>query len=90
MVKLTLLLITLIFLIPYKTAACEQIKIAIIDTGLDLSDPRFAGHICNKGHRNFILDNDNTEDNNGHGTHIAGLIRSNAGEGNYCFLIYKF
>lgn len=66
----------------------STLKIAIIDTGLDLNDPRFSGHICRSGHMSF-LDN-SVIDKHGHGTHVAGLIQEYAGPGNYCFLIYKF
>lgn len=70
--------------------AHSQIKIAIIDTGLDITDQRFAGHICKEGHYNFVSDTSNTKDFHGHGTHVAGLIEKYAGKGNYCFLIYKY
>lgn len=68
---------------------CPQIKIAIVDTGLDLTDPRFKNHICETGHKNFIKDQ-TLDDIHGHGTHVAGLIQKYAGRGNYCFLIYKY
>lgn len=66
------------------------LKVAIIDTGLDLTDIRFAGHICEKGHFNFVDNSDKVDDLHGHGTHVAGLIEKYAGEGNYCFLVYKY
>lgn len=65
----------------------KTIKIAIIDTGLNLNDVRFKDHLCEKGHKSFVGP---MEDNHGHGTHIAGIIQKEAGEGDYCFLIYKY
>jgi subtilisin family serine protease len=68
---------------------CKQVRIAIIDTGLDLSDLRFKSHICKSGHKNFV-DNESINDTNGHGTFVAGLIKQNTEYSNYCFLIYKY
>jgi major intracellular serine protease len=66
----------------------SKIKVAIVDTGLDLNDKRFEGHICATGHKNFSIDY-SINDFMGHGTHVAGLIRKFAGEGEWCLLIYK-
>lgn len=67
----------------------EPLKIAIVDTGLNLFDPRFKGHICPGGHKDFT--NTGLNDFIGHGTFVAGLIQKYAGKTNdYCFLIYKY
>ena len=63
-------------------------RVAIIDTGLDLSDPRFQDYLCAEGHKDFTKVG--LKDTNGHGTHIAGLIKRTAGPGNYCFIIVKY
>lgn len=63
-------------------------RIAVIDTGLDLSDPRFKDSLCATGHKD--LTGSGMKDTNGHGTHIAGLIRNTAGPGNYCLIIVKY
>lgn len=68
---------------------CGQIKIAIVDTGLNLRDPRFKYHLCENGHKNFVKE-ESIDDINGHGTHIAGIIQQYAGNANYCILIYKY
>ena len=89
--KLILLIALLVF--PSTSYAdhpqCGQIKIAIVDTGLDLKDPRFSGRLCQTGHRNFV-EGEGLEDRHGHGTHVAGLVEKYAGSADYCMLIYKY
>lgn len=71
-------------------AGSFPIKVAVIDTGLDLSDPRFTKYLCESGHMSFVR-NESVTDTEGHGTHIAGLIKQYAGEsGGYCLLILKY
>lgn len=66
------------------------IRVGIVDTGLDLSDPRFSKSLCKYGHRDFT--GMGIEDKIGHGTHIASIIQRNlAGlEGQYCFVIINY
>ncbi|WP_421616784.1 S8 family peptidase [Brevibacillus sp. TJ4] len=50
----------------------NDVVVAVIDTGLDLSHPEFAGKVI-EGYN--VLDGSNRpEDDNGHGTHVAGVI----------------
>lgn len=49
-------------------------SVAIIDTGLDYTNPAFQGRYL--GGWNFVGNNDNPMDDNGHGTHVAGIIGS--------------
>ena len=49
-------------------------SVAIIDTGIDYNNPAFAGRYL--GGWNFVDNNSNTMDYNGHGTHVAGIIGS--------------
>ena len=83
----------LLFLALYSLNAVggchKQTRIAIIDTGLDLQDPRFQNHLCKTGHKNFLPD-EGRWDINGHGTHVAGLIKQYAGDADYCILVYRF
>jgi subtilisin family serine protease len=66
-----------------------MIRIAVVDTGLDLTDARFKGHLCAYGHKDFT--GEGLDDTNGHGTHIAGLIQKYAGiSGKYCMVIIKY
>jgi subtilisin family serine protease len=82
--------IALFFLLLSPALASEHktLKVAVVDTGLDLKDDRFQGFICPTGHKDFT--GEGLKDINGHGTHVTGLIEKNAGIGNYCFLIYKY
>jgi subtilisin family serine protease len=48
------------------------IKVAVMDTGIDLDHPDLAGNI--KGNVNLINARKNGNDDNGHGTHVAGII----------------
>jgi thermitase len=48
--------------------------ISEIDTGVDCNHRELVG-TCKKGW-NFIANNDNTFDDNGHGTHVGGIIAS--------------
>jgi subtilisin family serine protease len=71
-----------------KTFRPRQLRIAVIDTGLNLTDPRFQDHLCKTGHKDFT--GEGIKDLVDHGTHVVGIIQQNAGNANYCLLIYKF
>lgn len=48
------------------------IKVAILDTGIDLEHPDLQDNI--KGNINMIKPFKNGQDDNGHGTHVAGIV----------------
>jgi len=52
---------------------CTSVTVAIIDTGADYNHPDLAGNIGSGGH-DFVDNDDNPMDPNGHGTHVAGTI----------------
>ncbi len=56
------------------TKGKEQIEIAIIDTGVDLDHPELSKRIV-PGY-NVINEKREPDDDNGHGTHVAGIIAS--------------
>jgi subtilisin len=57
----------------------QGIKIAVLDTGIDYNHPDLAASY--RGGYNFIGNNNNTMDDNGHGTHVAGIIAASAHAG---------
>jgi subtilisin len=66
---------------PFSTG--EGIKVAIIDTGIDRDHPDLVNNI--KGGQNFVairgkIDPDNWDDDNGHGTHVAGIVAAEDNE----------
>ncbi len=66
-----------------------RMMVAVIDTGLDLNDPRFKAVLCKTGHKDFT-DTELT-DRHGHGTHVAGIILKGAPDtSKYCLVILKF
>ena len=84
-----------------RTLAMEPAIVAIIDTGLSASFSTRKAKLCATGHRNFTSVTETRNiwntidpvpiDNHGHGTNIAGLIQTYAGESNnYCLLILKY
>jgi major intracellular serine protease len=56
----------------------EGIVIAIIDTGIDYNHPDLKDQVI--GGKNFVDGSDNFFDDNGHGTHVSGLVLSMAPE----------
>ncbi len=55
-----------------KYSSGENIKVGVIDTGIDFDHVEFEGK--KKLGYNFIEDNLDFYDDNGHGTHVAGII----------------
>lgn len=60
------------------TIGAPQVLVAVLDSGADLSHPDLAGQIA--GSQNFVGFGDAT-DNNGHGTHTAGIIAARTNNG---------
>ncbi|MCX9026386.1 MAG: S8 family serine peptidase [Candidatus Methanoperedens sp.] len=59
------------------------IKVAIIDTGIDYNHPDLGGGF-GPGKKvadgyDFVNNNENPIDDNGHGTHVAGIVAANGG-----------
>lgn len=57
-----------------RRAAKENIRVAVIDTGVDSFHPELADFIERESAWDFITDAPRADDSHGHGTHIAGLI----------------
>lgn len=58
---------------------CDQVPVAIIDTGVDQSHPDLS-HVDFLVSRNLINLSAEASDGSGHGTHIAGLVAAQANE----------
>lgn len=59
-------------LVPAASGTGELVKVGIIDTGIDMDHPDLVGNI--KGGYNTISKKGSYDDDNGHGTHVAGII----------------
>jgi subtilisin family serine protease len=55
-----------------QASSDQRLRVAVIDTGLNIHDPRFADVLCPNGHRD--LTGEGLQDENGHGTHVAGIL----------------
>ncbi|WP_164491780.1 S8 family peptidase [Staphylospora marina] len=57
---------------PKRWNQGQGIRVGVLDTGIDLNHPNLASNI--KGGINIISPSRPPQDDNGHGTHIAGII----------------
>lgn len=58
--------------LAWSTTGGNGVRVAVIDTGIDLSHPDLALNI--KGGVNTINSRKSANDDNGHGTHVAGTV----------------
>lgn len=77
----------LYILLTISTANAGQLKIAVVDTGLDITNQKYKKYLCPTGHMDFT--GEGFTDYIGHGTHIFNTIVENANSRNYCIIIYK-
>ena len=56
------------------TTGSKSIIVAVIDTGIDYNNPELAGNMWSGLGYNFLNNNNNPMDDNGHGTAVAGII----------------
>ena len=61
------------------TRGSKKIKIAVVDTGVDLDHPDLVRRLTT-GY-NAIDSSNNPDDDNGHGSHVAGIIASDTNNG---------
>jgi subtilisin family serine protease len=72
---------------PYAwsiTTGTPATVVAVLDTGIDLASPEFAGRLWVNAAAstafhpvygwNFVANNGNTQDDNGHGSHVSGIL----------------
>jgi hypothetical protein len=55
-----------------RTKGSKSVKIAIVDTGVDYTHEDLAANYVSGGY-DFVNDDDDPRDDNGHGTHCAGI-----------------
>jgi subtilisin family serine protease len=54
--------------------------VAVIDTGVDLGHPDLAANVSGTG-KDFVAGDNSAQDENGHGTHVSGIIAAVANNG---------
>jgi len=64
------------------TTGSSAVTVAVIDTGVDMDHPELLQQITQNGY-DFANNDSNPDDDNGHGTHVAGIIAAagNNGQG---------
>lgn len=50
------------------------VTVAVIDTGVDLAHPDLVGRVDTENDWDFVNSSDTARDDDGHGTHVAGII----------------
>jgi len=61
------------------TMGSPDVRVAVLDTGIDLDHPDLSGQIYAQ---TDVVDNDGSaDDDDGHGTHVAGIIAATANNG---------
>jgi len=61
------------------TTGCSSVVIALLDTGMKLDHPEMAGRII--GGKDFVNNDDDASDDNGHGSNVGGIAFANGNEG---------
>lgn len=56
-----------------RTTGSADVIVAIIDSGVDLTHPDLLGRVRADGY-DFVDDDSDPSDENGHGTHVAGIV----------------
>lgn len=63
----------------WKTSRGSGVVVAVIDTGVKATHPDLAGHVLTG--RDYVAPGTSAADENGHGTHVAGIITAIANNG---------
>ena len=67
----------------WESTTGEGAIVAVVDSGVDLTHPDLAANVSNAADADFVDPNgdDGPQDENGHGTHVAGIIAAVANNG---------
>lgn len=65
----------------YSKATGAGVKVAVLDTGIDLNHPDFAGRFQEGNTAVSFVPGESVQDGNGHGTHCAGVVAGPANGG---------
>lgn len=60
-----------------QTTGSQQVTVAVVDTGVDLGHPDLVGRLRDDGY-DFAEDDPDPSDEQGHGTHVSGIIAATA------------
>ncbi|MHB1416555.1 MAG: S8 family peptidase [Chloroflexota bacterium] len=61
------------------TTGSSSVIVAIVDTGVDLDNPEFSGRLT--GGQDLVNNDSTADDDNGHGTHVAGIAAATGNNG---------
>ncbi len=71
-----------------------SVTVAVVDTGVSLTHPDLIGHLDTANQKDFVNGDLVAQDDNGHGTHVAGILgaalnndRGGAGVANQCTIL---
>lgn len=56
----------------------REVKVAVLDTGVDYTHPDLKDRVLKDKGYNFVDNDSETMDDNGHGTHVSGIIAASA------------
>lgn len=58
----------------YDIATGKGVKVAVLDTGIDLNHPDFQSRLLEHDNTKCFIAEETVQDGNGHGTHCAGIL----------------